>query len=163
MSRYIKTLDTGRPPGEAQGIIAEYLEGEGFKYVDERGEMAWRKGFGALVNPQFIKAEETGAGIVHIEAWTAGVSLVPGVYGGELDPMHGVFGAGPKLALRPRILELERRLGGTAVASAAAAATPAGWFPDPTGRHEHRYWDGAQWTATVADAGTTTTDEAGAS
>jgi uncharacterized protein YxjI len=22
----------------------------------------------------------------------------------------------------------------------------AGWFPDPFARHEHRYWDGAQWT-----------------
>lgn len=28
-----------------------------------------------------------------------------------------------------------------------------GWFPDPTGRHDHRWWDGAVWTAHVADAG----------
>jgi hypothetical protein len=28
-----------------------------------------------------------------------------------------------------------------------------GWFPDPTGRHDHRWWDGAAWTAHVADAG----------
>lgn len=30
---------------------------------------------------------------------------------------------------------------------------PAGWFPDPFGRHEHRYWDGAQWTEHVGSRG----------
>ena len=29
----------------------------------------------------------------------------------------------------------------------------AGWQPDPTGKHDHRYWDGTQWTDNVADAG----------
>jgi hypothetical protein len=28
-----------------------------------------------------------------------------------------------------------------------------GWFPDPIGRHDHRWWDGAAWTAHVADDG----------
>ncbi len=27
------------------------------------------------------------------------------------------------------------------------------WYRDPTGRHEVRYWDGAQWTAHVSDHG----------
>jgi hypothetical protein len=35
----------------------------------------------------------------------------------------------------------------------------AGWQPDPFGRHEVRYWDGAAWTAHVSDAGVTGTDE----
>lgn len=30
---------------------------------------------------------------------------------------------------------------------------PAAWHPDPLQRHEYRYWDGAQWTEHVADAG----------
>jgi len=30
---------------------------------------------------------------------------------------------------------------------------PPGWMKDPTDRHEHRYWDGQQWTPHVADAG----------
>jgi hypothetical protein len=34
----------------------------------------------------------------------------------------------------------------------------AGWQPDPTGKHEHRYWDGARWTDHVADAGVAATD-----
>lgn len=36
---------------------------------------------------------------------------------------------------------------------------PPGWHPDPRGRHEHRYWDGSQWTDHVADAGVTSTDD----
>ncbi len=31
--------------------------------------------------------------------------------------------------------------------------TRAAWHPDPTGRHETRYWDGSAWTVHVADAG----------
>jgi hypothetical protein len=30
---------------------------------------------------------------------------------------------------------------------------PAAWHPDPTGRHDHRWWDGERWTEHVADAG----------
>lgn len=30
---------------------------------------------------------------------------------------------------------------------------PPAWYPDPTGRHDHRWWDGVEWTAHVADAG----------
>lgn len=37
-------------------------------------------------------------------------------------------------------------------------SSPAAWHPDPTGRHDHRYWDGEQWTEHVADAGVATTD-----
>lgn len=32
------------------------------------------------------------------------------------------------------------------------------WYPDPTGRHELRYWDGSQWTAQVVSAGVGATD-----
>ena len=27
------------------------------------------------------------------------------------------------------------------------------WHPDPTGRHQYRWWDGRQWTDQVADHG----------
>ena len=39
-----------------------------------------------------------------------------------------------------------------------AAASSASWYPDPLGRHEHRYWDGSEWTEHVSDAGALTTD-----
>ena len=31
--------------------------------------------------------------------------------------------------------------------------TAAAWHPDPTGRHELRYWDGTQWSEHVSDGG----------
>ena len=38
----------------------------------------------------------------------------------------------------------------------------AGWYPDPTGRFDHRYHDGMAWTATVASGGVSSTDPEGA-
>lgn len=35
---------------------------------------------------------------------------------------------------------------------------PPAWHPDPQGRHEHRYWDGAAWTDQVSDGGKVGTD-----
>jgi Protein of unknown function (DUF2510) len=35
---------------------------------------------------------------------------------------------------------------------------PASWQPDPTGKHDHRYWDGTRWTENVADGGVASTD-----
>ena len=41
-----------------------------------------------------------------------------------------------------------------AFATMTEAQTPAAnWYPDPGGKHEHRYWDGSQWTDNVADHG----------
>jgi Protein of unknown function (DUF2510) len=40
----------------------------------------------------------------------------------------------------------------------ATPGSSAGWHPDPVGRHELRYFDGAQWTGSVSDAGLTATD-----
>ena len=43
-------------------------------------------------------------------------------------------------------------------AAAAAPAVPAGWYADPSGRFELRYWDGGQWTEHVARGGQQFTD-----
>jgi hypothetical protein len=36
--------------------------------------------------------------------------------------------------------------------------TAPGWHPDPSGRHQHRFWDGTTWTDQVADNGVTGVD-----
>ena len=42
---------------------------------------------------------------------------------------------------------------------AAAVNAPAGaWHPDPSGRHELRWWDGNGWTQNVSDRGQFGTD-----
>ncbi|MEZ5380825.1 MAG: DUF2510 domain-containing protein [Microthrixaceae bacterium] len=44
-------------------------------------------------------------------------------------------------------------------ASAPAAAGPkAGWYPDPTRRYSHRYWDGGRWTDHVGSNGESSVD-----
>jgi Protein of unknown function (DUF2510) len=37
-------------------------------------------------------------------------------------------------------------------------ARTAGWHADPTGRFEHRYWDGATWTDQTSSDGEVATD-----
>lgn len=38
------------------------------------------------------------------------------------------------------------------------STTPANWYPDTTGRHQLRYWDGTAWTDHVSDNGVTGVD-----
>jgi uncharacterized protein YxjI len=40
-----------------------------------------------------------------------------------------------------------------------APQNPAAWHPDPFGRHELRYWDGAQWTEHVSNHGKQSVDQ----
>lgn len=37
-------------------------------------------------------------------------------------------------------------------------ATPAAWYPDPTGRHQLRWYDGSVWTEHVSDNSVTSSD-----
>jgi len=43
-------------------------------------------------------------------------------------------------------------------AAAAESSVPAGWYADPSGRYELRYWDGSAWTEHVSRAGQQFTD-----
>lgn len=40
----------------------------------------------------------------------------------------------------------------------ALSSSVAAWHHDPTGRHEHRFWDGTAWTEHVADRGQVAVD-----
>jgi putative membrane protein len=43
-------------------------------------------------------------------------------------------------------------------ASNVGAPIPAGWYPDPSGRHEQRYWRDGGWTEHVSNRGATAVD-----
>lgn len=43
------------------------------------------------------------------------------------------------------------------VAPEPAPTAPAGWYKDPSGTHELRYFDGSVWTEHVSDGGVTST------
>jgi Protein of unknown function (DUF2510) len=53
--------------------------------------------------------------------------------------------AGLTAARATKVLQTVDSLGGS------GPATPPEWHPDPVGRHQYRYWDGASWTAKVSD------------
>ena len=36
---------------------------------------------------------------------------------------------------------------------AVIAPNPSGWYPDPGGRHQYRFWNGKAWTDHVSDNG----------
>jgi hypothetical protein len=61
----------------------------------------------------------------------------------------------PTVALVALIVWLVRRSGNAAAPSQAPhpvpSAQPAGWYPDPSGRHESRYWLGTMWGTTIRD------------
>ncbi len=40
----------------------------------------------------------------------------------------------------------------------ASSSVEPGWYPDPKGAHEMRFWDGAVWTSHVSDRGVQSTD-----
>ena len=42
--------------------------------------------------------------------------------------------------------------------AAAKDDAPSGWYPDPAGRHELRYWHEGRWTEHVADGGRRSAD-----
>jgi hypothetical protein len=46
----------------------------------------------------------------------------------------------------------------TAPAQPATPSVPAGWYHDPAGRYELRYWDGSAWTEHVSRNGQQYTD-----
>jgi len=45
-----------------------------------------------------------------------------------------------------------------AISSSSVSTVPAGWYADPSGRFELRYWDGTAWTEHVSRAGQQFTD-----
>jgi putative membrane protein len=48
----------------------------------------------------------------------------------------------------------------TVLPAPASDAAPSGWYPDPAGRHERRYWHEGRWTHHVADGGRRSSDAA---
>jgi Protein of unknown function (DUF2510) len=99
-----------------------------------------------------------------LSAITAALSSVPGyevVSGGVAVPGVAMPAAAPAAPVPPAAAAAPPPP--PPPASSTPAPPPpsnkkADWNPDPTGRHELRYWDGNTWTQHVSDQGKTATD-----
>jgi Protein of unknown function (DUF2510) len=96
------------------------------------------------------------AGAVGIGAAVIGVVLL------VLQALGWIVGAGVRGGARAagRASSKRRQRTGpvpvpqpAAVTPAFVSSGPAAWFPDPYGRHELRWWDGANWTNHVQNQG----------
>lgn len=74
----------------------------------------------------------------------------------------GVIVVAPVVAV---VVVLRKTGGGAAASSSPAPAPPPpagppadGWYPDPTGRHQQRWFSDGRWGIQVADDGTVGTD-----
>jgi len=76
--------------------------------------------------------------------------LVAGGIGGVLT-LLGMLTIGPFIAPFAAVcILLALPIGGRSLASTPAPSVPPGWYGDPTGRPQWRYWDGRAWTTLVA-------------
>jgi hypothetical protein len=75
-------------------------------------------------------------------------------------PASTPVAAEPVTAAEPVVAAAAEPVAQPAAAQPAqqAAVAPAGWYADPSGRYELRYWDGSQWTEHVSRAGQQFTD-----
>jgi hypothetical protein len=85
-----------------------------------------------------------------------GSSIAPAIFrtlGLTIPAVLVLFFGGVALAVVVAIRRSQARAPRPALAPWAQAAMPAGWFGDPSRRHELRYWDGQRWTEQVSDRG----------
>lgn len=107
MPRYIKDFFTTADFQTVSFSINQYLQNEGYEYLQYEGEYVYKKGNGILTNPSFFKFSYIGNS-VRMETWMK-YALFPGVYVGELG-VDGFVGSAVKGPWKKRIAYLENVL-----------------------------------------------------
>lgn len=134
MGRYTREFWTGESPQKTFEILSQYLQSEGYEYMQYGQEDVFKKGNGFITGPTFFKFSFTG-GVVRMETWVKYV-LFPGVFIGELPPKGGRSWA----AWRDRIQWIEGMLSRNQGVRGAAAPVPP---YNPTAQQQE-YNDGTQ-------------------
>lgn len=97
-------------------------------------------------------------GQAHVAVGPSFTPVISRTLGLTIPAVLVLFFGGAALAV---VVAIRRRQAGAprpASAPWAQAGVPAGWFTDPSRRHELRYWDGQRWTEQVSDRGTQAVD-----
>ena len=103
----------------------------------------------AAMTPSPAPAEPAGWAVAP-EPAPAPVSSAPATVIQSAAPMADIGGGGYSAPAAPAYQ--------AAAPAPAAPAVPAGWYADPAGRFDLRYWDGSTWTEHVSRAGQQFTD-----
>lgn len=148
MQRNVGTTPLGVPPwlwgvlGFLFGLITLIV------YVIARRRLTRRLASGGAFSSAY--GPRGGGGI--------GYGSQPPGYG----PQPGGFGAPPTASGPSAWAPAPGTPGGAGDPGAAQGQQPlpvSGWYPDPSGRHQHRYWDGIRWTEHIMDAGNPGVDQ----
>jgi hypothetical protein len=110
-----------------------------------------------LYPPPGAKARRSGGNMVFFGLLIFGAALVISLVTYS-NAANSAEGGTYVVAWGPALLGVVLFLTGIIRVRQGHAALRPQWQPDPTGRHQHRYWDGATWTDQVADAGGQSTD-----
>ena len=105
MPRYVREMKTKKSEKEITNLVHAFMEREGFRAVQYKGEDVWQKGRGLLTAPQFMKIDYNEGKFI-LQAWIK-YALLPGVYVGEMG-ITGFTAFAIKKVLRSRVEELER-------------------------------------------------------
>ena len=107
MARYTKDFQMKMDPQTIHSAVNQYLQAEGYEYINYDGENVFKKGSGVVSNPTFFKFSYFG-NTVRMETWMK-YAFFPGVYVGELG-VTGVAGSAVKGSWKKRISHLETML-----------------------------------------------------
>ncbi|MCU1492189.1 MAG: hypothetical protein JWM85_3594 [Acidimicrobiaceae bacterium] len=93
--------------------------------------------------------------------WSAGTFGAGGSGGGAIHRSEGRRTEDERAERRAEQAELEEPVEAPVAGNPPPPGEhlpPYGWYPDPGGRHELRYWDGRGWTDYVSDQGVRSED-----
>ena len=94
-------------PQTVHSAINQYLQAEGYEYINFDGENVFKKGRGFFNSPTFFKFSYAG-NVVRLETWMK-YAFMPGVYVGEIG-VDGFAGDSVKGAWKKRLKNIERML-----------------------------------------------------
>ena len=121
MARYVKDYQINVVPQTVHSAINQYLQSEGYEYINYDGENVFKKGNGVMSNPTFFKFSYSG-NVVRMETWMK-YAFFPGVYIGELG-VDGFVGCAVKGPWKNRIKNLEVILSNFAMQTTYYPPTP---------------------------------------
>jgi Protein of unknown function (DUF2510) len=120
----------------------------------------------ATPDPEPVAVVEEVAAISEPAGWAVTPDAEPAAVVEEIVAVEEVVEATPVVIVpaEPEVTAVTESMVGGSTGSLATeqvaqvSAVPAGWYADPSGRFELRYWDGNQWTEHVARGGAQYTD-----